>query len=139
LSVDEIMRMREAAKSGNANPRDFKVQLAKRIITDFHSAGAAEVAEEDFVRRFRNKETPEEVEERALPASDPRGWDLSRMLVTVGLAESKADARRLIQQGGVYVNGERQMTVNAVSLYQPGMTTVLLKVGKRRYVRVNFT
>ena len=139
LSVDEIMRMREAAKSGNANPRDFKVQLAKLIITDFHSAAAAEVAEEDFVRRFRNKETPEEVEERALPASDPRGWDLSRMLVTVGLAESKADARRLIQQGGVYVNGERQMTVNAVSLYQPGMTTVLLKVGKRRYVRVNFT
>ena len=139
LSVDKIMSMREAANSGNANPRDFKVQLAKFIITDFHSAAAAEVAEEDFVRRFRNKETPEEVEERALPASDPRGWDLSRMLVTVGLAESKADARRLIQQGGVYVNGERQMTVNAVSLYQPGITTVLLKVGKRRYVRVNFT
>lgn len=139
LSVDEIMRMREAAKSGNANPRDFKVQLAKLIITDFHSASDADVAEEDFVRRFRNKETPEEVEERALPANDPQGWDLSRMLVTVGLAESKADARRLIQQGGVYVNGERQMTANAVSLYQPGMTTVLLKVGKRRYVRVNFT
>jgi len=139
LSVDEIMRMREAAKSGNANPRDFKVQLAKLIITDFHSASAADVAEEDFVRRFRNKETPEEVEERALPANDPQGWDLSRMLVTVGLAESKADARRLIQQGGVYVNGERQMTANAVSLYHPGMTSVLLKVGKRRYVRVKFT
>lgn len=139
LSVDEITRIREAAKSGNANPRDFKVQLAKLIITDFHSASAADVAEEEFVRRFRNKETPEKVEERVLPSNDPQGWDLSRLLVTVGLAESKADARRLIQQGGVYVNGERQMNVNAVSIYQPGITTVLLKVGKRRYMRVNFT
>ena len=139
LSVDEITRIREAAKSGNANPRDFKVQLAKLIITDFHSASAADVAEEEFVRRFQNKETPEKVEERALPSNDPQGWDLSRLLVTVGLAESKADARRLIQQGGVYVNGERQMNVNAVSIYQPGITTVLLKVGKRRYMRVNFT
>ena len=76
LSVDEIKRMREAAKSGEANPRDLKVELAKRIITDFHSSSAAAAAEEEFVRRFRKKETPDEVEERSLPSNHPGGWDL---------------------------------------------------------------
>ncbi len=139
VSLQEIERLRVAARSGQANPRDLKVELAKRIITDFHSPAAAAAAEEEFVRRFRNKETPDEVEERALFANDPQGWDLSRLLVTVGLAESKAGARRLIQQGGVYVDGERQTSIDSVSLWKPGMTTLLLKVGKRRYIRVNFT
>jgi len=139
VSLQEIERLRVAARSGQANPRDLKVELAKRIITDFHSPAAAAAAEEEFVRRFRNKETPDEVEERALFANDPQGWDLSRLLVTVGLAESKAEARRLIQQGGVYVDGERQTSIDSVSLWKPGMTTLLLKVGKRRYIRVNFT
>ncbi|MGI9165340.1 MAG: tyrosine--tRNA ligase [Pyrinomonadaceae bacterium] len=139
VSLQEIERLRVAARSGQANPRDLKVELAKRIITDFHSPAAAAAAEEEFVRRFRNKETPDEVEERALFANDPQGWDLSRLLVTVGLAESKAEARRLIQQGGVYVDGDRQTSIDSVSLWKPGMTTLLLKVGKRRYIRVNFT
>ena len=139
VSMEEIARMRDAGKSGQANPRDFKVELAKRIITDFHSAGDAAAAEEEFVRRFRKKETPDEVEERSLLANDPQGWDLTRLLVTVGLAESKAEARRLIQQGGVYVDGERQTISDSISVWKPGMTTLLLKVGKRRYIRVNFT
>jgi tyrosyl-tRNA synthetase len=132
-TLEEINAMRQEAK----NPRDIKADLAKRIITDFHSKAAAEAAEQDFVRRFRNKETPDEVEERTVPANHPKGWDLSHLLVSVGLADSKAEARRLIQQGGVYVDGERQTTINSVTLWKPGMST-LLKVGKRRFVRVRF-
>jgi tyrosyl-tRNA synthetase len=136
-SVADIQQMRARAGSGEANPRDLKVALAKRVIADFHSAAEAEAAEADFVRRFRNKEVPDEVEERILP-SDPRGWELSSLLVTVGLAGSKAEARRLIQQGGVYVDGERQTAANSATLREPG-TTALLKVGKRRFVRVHFS
>jgi len=137
LTPAEIDAMRAEAKLGGRNPRDIKAELAKRIIIDFHSKAAADAAEQDFVRRFRNKETPDEVEERILPSNQPKGWDLSHLLVTVGLADSKAEARRLIQQGGVYVDGERQTSINSVTLWKPGMST-LLKVGKRRFVRVRF-
>ena len=126
-----------ALKNGERNPRDIKSELAKSIITDFHSAAGAQQAEEEFVRRFRNKETPDEVEERVLPSNHPKGWDLSHLLVTVGLAESKAEARRLIQQGGVSVDGEKQSAVNSATLWKPGMSA-LFKVGKRRFVRVRF-
>ena len=138
VSLQEIDRRRLAAKLGEGNPRDIKVDLAKHIISDFYSKEAADAAEAEFVRRFRNKETPDEVEERTLPSNHPRGWDLSHLLVTVGLAESKAEARRLIQQGGVSVDGEKQVIVHSTALWKPGMS-VLLKVGKRRFVRVRFT
>jgi tyrosyl-tRNA synthetase len=161
FTAKDIHWMRDRAEHGEDNPRDFKVALAKRVISDFHSPADAEEAEAEFVRRFRNKEVPDEVEERTLPsnyadyvlrlksekgeeAEDqtlpsnyPKGWDLSFLLVTVGLASSKAEARRLIQQGGVYVDGERQTIVNNVTLWKPGMSA-LLKVGKRRFVRVHF-
>lgn len=137
LGVGEIAALRESAQKGERNPRDIKADLAKTIIADFHSANDAKIAEEDFVRQFRNKETPDEIEERVLPSNQPRGWDLSHLLMTVGLAESKAEARRLIQQGGVSVDGVRQTIVNSIHQWKPGMDA-LLKVGKRRFVRVRF-
>jgi len=126
-----------ALKNSERNPRDIKSELAKSIITDFHSATDAQQAEEEFVRRFRNKEIPDEVEERVLPSNHPKGWDLSHLLVTIGLADSKAEARRLIQQGGVSVDGEKQSAVSSATLWKPGMSA-LFKVGKRRFVRVRF-
>ncbi len=138
LSLGEIATVRESAKAGDRNPRDLKAELAKRVITDFHSVDGANAAEEDFVRKFRKKETPDEVEERSLPSNHPQGWDLAHLLVTLGMAESKAEARRLIQQGGVTLDGEKQTVVNSVTLWKPGMSA-LIKVGKRRFVRVNFS
>ena len=138
LSTAEITALRSASATGERNPRDLKADLAKRIIRDFHSKEAADAAEEDFVRRFRNKETPDEVEEHSIPSNHPQGWDLAHLLVTVGMAESKAEARRLIQQGGVSVDGERQAVANSFTVWKPGMST-LIKVGKRRFVRVNFS
>ncbi len=138
LTPAQITSLRDSATAGERNPRDIKVELAKSIITDFHSVVEANHAEEEFNRQFRDKEMPDNIEERALPSNYPGGWDLSHLLVTVGLAESKSEARRLIQQGGVYVDGERQAIVNSSALWKPGMS-VLLKVGKRRFVRVQFT
>src|SRR5687767_1178161 len=133
LSPSEITSLR----ASDRNPRDVKVDLAKKLVADFHSKADADAAEEEFVRRFRNKETPDDIELRTLPSNHPRGWDLSHLLHVVGLASSKAEARRFIQQGGVYVDGERQTIVNSITIWKPGMT-VTLQVGKRKFLRVQF-
>jgi tyrosyl-tRNA synthetase len=137
LTVDQIADLRRGAENGKRNPRDIKAELAKSIISDFYSKEEASRAEDEFVRQFRNKQAPDEINEYVLPSNHPSGWDITHLLVTVGLAESRAEARRLVQQGGVYIDGERQEIVNSVTLWKPGMTT-LLKVGKRRFVRVRF-
>jgi tyrosyl-tRNA synthetase len=135
LTLREIQTLKTSAESGQRNPRDIKAELAKRIITDFHSANEANSAEEEFVRRFRHKEIPDEVEERVVPSKE--GWDLASLLVEVGLAPSKAEARRLMSQGGVYVDGEREENALKIKHWQSG-DSVLLKVGKRRFVRARF-
>jgi tyrosyl-tRNA synthetase len=127
--------MRDRALRGEENPRDLKVGLAKHVISDFHSPADADAAEEDFVRRFRNKEVPDEVEERTVAS---QVWKLPRLLVETNLAPSMAEARRLIEQGGVRVNGERvsQHEAEVVVTVGPAATSLLLQVGKRRFLRV---
>jgi len=132
VSVDEIKRLREAAESGAGNPRDAKVKLAKRIISDFHSKDAAHAAEEEFNRVFKRKEAPDEVEERTIAAGQ---WKLPRLLVETALAPSMAEARRLIEQGGVRVDGERHTHVDE----EIGVTrdhAPMIQVGKRKFLRV---
>jgi len=136
LTPVEIESKKSTAQRNSLNPRDLKVELAKRIVSDFYSASAANEAEEEFVRRFRNKEIPDQVEEVSL-ALNREGWDLSELLVGAGLAASKGEARRLIQQGGVSVDGERQTNTSLPALGTEA-SSVLLKVGKRRFVRVFF-
>jgi tyrosyl-tRNA synthetase len=136
MRVDEIKTLCASAESGERNPRDLKVELAKRIITDFHSAEDARAAEEAFNRMFREKQAPSEIEERTLPVGDV-GWALPHLLVEIGLAASKAEARRLIEQGGVSVGGERiDPQSNYFIMPVPGVYDI--KVGKRRFLRVRF-
>ncbi|MET0622106.1 MAG: tyrosine--tRNA ligase [Pyrinomonadaceae bacterium] len=132
IPVADIRQTRERAESGEANPRDLKVSLAKRVISDFHSTADADAAEGDFVRRFRNKEVPDEVEERAVAAQT---WKLPRLLVETGLAPSMAEARRLIEQGGVRIDGERATRAEA-EVQIDADSGRLIQVGKRRFLRV---
>ena len=138
FTIEHIANLKVEVGDGVRNPRDIKAALAKMIIDDFYSREDSERAEEEFVKRFRNKETPDDIEERIVPSNQPDGWELTSLLVTVGLAESKAEARRLVQQGGVSIDGERQAIGNSTNHWEPG-TSVLLKVGKRRFIRVQFT
>lgn len=134
LSLSEIKALRERAQSGEEHPRDLKVDLGKHIITDFHSADAANAAEEEFNRIFRRKEAPDEIEERTVAFAD---WELKLVLVELKLASSKADARRLIEQGGVYLDGIRcDPKTNYVLSLAPDKPAYDIKVGKRRFVRV---
>ena len=113
------------------NPRNLKVNLAKLIIADFHSTEDASAAEEDFVRRFVQKEVPVEIQEREVAAGS---YVLSQLLADVGLAASKGEARRLIEQGGVKVNNEKATSANAeISVGSGG---VVLQVGKRKFLKL---
>ncbi|MDQ3817705.1 MAG: tyrosine--tRNA ligase [Acidobacteriota bacterium] len=132
LRVEEIARLRSEAESGERNPRDIKVELAKKIITDFHSARDAQDAEEEFNRIFRQKQAPDEVEEREVAAGS---WKLPRLLVETGMAASMGEARRLIEQGGVSMDGERQSRVD-YEVDLNGASALLIQVGKRRFLRV---
>ena len=126
LSLPEIERL----KASDRNPRDTKVDLAKKIVADFYSEAAAREAEEQFNLMFRSKQAPDDVEERSVAAGP---WKLPRLLVELQLAPSMAEARRLIEQGGVYVDGERAPQAD---LELSAERTFLVQVGKRRFVRV---
>ncbi|HKP81503.1 MAG TPA: tyrosine--tRNA ligase [Pyrinomonadaceae bacterium] len=128
LTVPEIAALREDTR----NPRDAKVDLAKRIVADFYSEAEARKAEDEFNAMFRNKQAPEDVEERALASGT---WKLPKLLVELQLAPSMAEARRLVEQGGVYVDGERSTQTEFKVNLAPDRP-ILIQVGKRRFVRV---
>ena len=132
LSIDTIRTFQATVNTGETNPRDVKMDLAKRIVADFHSETEAQRAQDEFIARFRNKQTPDDVEERIVAA----GWfKLPKLLVELELAPSMAEARRLIEQGGVYVEGERR-TQPDFEITLDEDHPILIQVGKRRFVRV---
>ena len=130
LCTDLSLPQIEALKASEQNPRDTKAELAKRIVADFYSEADARAAEEQFNLMFRNKQVPEDVEERTVTSG---AWKLPRLLVELQLAPSMGEARRLIEQGGVYVDGER---ASQADVEVSGARSLLLQVGKRRFMRV---
>jgi len=132
LSPSAIATLRESTNGGQRNPRDVKADLARRIVADFYSESDARKAEDEFNARFRDKQAPEVVEERALQSG---AWKLPKLLVELGLVSSMAEARRTIEQGGVYVDGERR-SQNDFEVNLTSERSFLIQVGKRRFVRV---
>ncbi len=131
LTPAEIADRRSQCDAGDINPRNAKVALAKLIIQDFHSLEAAQLAEDEFNRRFVQKEVPDEVEERTIAAGS---YSLAQLIADTGLAASKGEARRLIEQGGVKVNGEKATAANTeIAIDANG---VLLQVGKRKFLKL---
>ena len=130
LTEMEISNLRSEIEKGE-NPRNLKVRLAKLIITDFHSAADAEAAEEDFTRRFVQKEVPDDIELKQMPAGTYRIADL---LAETGLTASKGEARRLIEQGGVKIDGEKAS--NSAAEISVSDKEVLLQVGKRKFLKL---
>ena len=111
------------------HPRDAKVLLGKTIVTQFHGAAAGDAAAAEFDRVFSKKQAPEDVPEHQASKS-PIG--LIDLLVEAGLAPSKKEARRLLEQGAVEADGKRVGEKDSLTLSAP----VLLQVGKRRFVKI---
>ena len=118
----------KAEVDGGRNPKDAKVQLAKEITARFHSAAAAEAAEQDFMNRARGG-VPDEITEVRL-AGAPLA--IGALLKLAGLAPSSSEALRLVEQGGVRIDG----AVVSDKGLKIGAGTVVVQVGKRKFARV---
>ncbi|HKS22162.1 MAG TPA: tyrosine--tRNA ligase [Thermoanaerobaculia bacterium] len=124
------------ARRADGKPMEAKKELAKSIIRDFHSAGAAEEAEAEFRRVFSERQAPTEIEEVTLPASDQKQF-LTKVIVAAGLAETNKEAQRIVAQGGVLVD-DAKVDDSRATIEASAGTSYLLKVGKRRFARVTF-
>jgi len=114
------------------HPRDVKVRFAKEIVARFHNAAAADRAEEDFASRFREGEIPTDMPEVTVNAP-AGGLAIAQLLKQAGLTPSSTEAQRMIEQGGVKLDGER---VSDKGLKVPGGRTVVAQVGKRKFARI---
>ena len=129
LGPADIAQLRDRVSRGDTHPKQAKVDLAKRIVADFHTASDAARAAEEFERRFAKKEMPSDlptIEYRVEAAPKT----LERLLADSGYAASGSEATRKIKQGGVKLNGER-FTVTQWHLKEPGEHVV--EVGRRAF------
>lgn len=123
----ELAEMQVAVASGKMNPRDAKMRLARAIVSQFHSREAADAAEGEFVKVFQRRELPSDMATVSIPV----GCTVADFLVQAGLAGSKSDARRLLQQGGVSVDGKVKKVSDGAAAATPGVW----RVGPRRFVK----
>jgi tyrosyl-tRNA synthetase len=128
-SEDELGEI-ERRLSGGENPRDLKAELARAIVTRFHSSRAAAAAEEAFTAQFRRGEQPEEMEQKSL---DIHAATVVDALVGLGFAGSRGEARRLVAQRGVRLNG---VTLEDPESGYAAAEGDVWQVGKHRYVRI---
>ncbi len=137
FSVEEIAALRQAAENGERNPRDIKVDLAKGIVSDFHSTDDADRAQEQFDQTFRLKEP--QFDPWAVPFGS---YKLIDLLVTTSveggktLADSKKAARRLIEQGGVRINRERCTQPDFAIDLTSSEKKILLQMGPRVFLEI---
>ncbi|MGD8642787.1 MAG: tyrosine--tRNA ligase [Chromatiales bacterium] len=127
--VDDFRRRIERG----ANPRDIKFLLAQEIVARFHSRGDAERAQAEFVARFQKGALPEDMPEKTLQ-SGGAGLSISAALKAADLTQSTSEARRMVQQGAVRIDGER---VGDVDLELPAGASHVIQVGKRRFARIS--
>jgi tyrosyl-tRNA synthetase len=134
LSLDDLARLRADLKSHVLHPMEAKKQLGREIVARYHGAAAAAAADENFVRRFRDNQTPEEMPEVVLPAEGETIL-LCKVLAQAGLVTSNGEGRRAIQGGGVKIGGEK-VGDDGCEIACRG--EYVLQVGKRRFARVIF-
>jgi tyrosyl-tRNA synthetase len=130
-SLSTISAWKESIAQGG-NPRDTKVRFAQEIVARFHDARAAERALEDFESRFRDGGIPEDLVEQVLVVPGAEA-PIVQVLKSAGICPSTSEANRMIEQGGVRVNGER---VSDKALKLGAGATYVLQVGKRKFAKV---
>ncbi len=127
VPLEAIEAVEKSLAEGD-NPRDTKASLAREIVSIYHGEKAAVEAEEAFNRQFREGKLPSDIEEVELTKKE---WDPIDLLVGVKLAESRSEARRLIEQGGVRLGGEK-VEFGEIKV----RSGAILQVGKRRFLKL---
>ena len=130
ITLDGLKTLKDGIKSGSIHPRETKVKFAKEIIARFHNGAAAEAAHDNFERMFRDKEIPEDKEVVKMKRGDVEKW-LPKLLLNIGLVPSTTEGKRMIDQGGVTINGAK-ITKEDI----PAGDELVIKVGKRKFKKV---
>jgi len=130
-SDEEVSSIQRELADGSLHPRNAKVDLAKRIVARYHGQQVAEDAVAEFERIFVKKDMPDEIPDFVFDSE--AAFDIVSILVATGISTSKSEARRLVSQGGVSIDGER--ITDAAHIVD--MTdSPILRAGKLRFVRL---
>jgi tyrosyl-tRNA synthetase len=130
ISKEELSNIKISLENPDVNPRDLKRRLGRIFVEMYHSKDAAEKAEEEFDNIFINKGIPEDISEMK--------FDVDKMLIIdlialINFAPSKGEARRLIQQGGVSIDGNKVTDFSHEVIFD---NEKILKVGKRKFLKL---
>ena len=131
VSNQKLAEIKSQLTDGSSNPRDIKRELARTLVTMYHNKEAAEIAQQEFDNIFINKGLPDEIEE--FKVGDKKDINILDLIILVNFAPSKGEARRLVLQGGVSIDGEKISDVQSSISVKPGM---ILKVGKRKFIKL---
>jgi tyrosyl-tRNA synthetase len=130
ITIEELKTMKRGIETGEVHPKDAKVAFAKEIITRFHSAKEAAAAHEGFEKIFKNKEVPDNLEVVTVTKEDAGDW-LPKLLARIHMVSSSSEAKRMISQGAVTINGVK-ITTESI----PPEKELVIKVGKRTFRKV---
>ena len=130
VSIEELSVIKKKLEDKNTNPRDLKRMLARKLVSMYYSEEDAKRAEEEFDKIFINKGIPDDIPEFKIDADEINILDL---ILKVNFAPSRSEARRLVLQGGVSIDGEKITDFKKAITVQSGM---ILKVGKRKFAKI---
>ncbi len=131
VTNDKLKEIKKLLSDGKTNPRDIKRELARTLVTMYHDEEAAINAEKEFDNIFINKGTPDDIEEFKI--NETKEINILDLIILVNFAPSKGEARRLVTQGGVSIDGEKIIDLQKNISIKKGM---ILKVGKRKFIKL---
>lgn len=134
IHPDELAVIKADLNSGSVNPRDVKMRLAREITALYHEAESAVLAEEHFKIVFQRREMPEDIAEFIIPDSvfSDDGVDVVKIIVSAGFSASNSEARRLVLQGAVKLNGNKIDKFNIVGLKDGD----IIQSGKLKFIKL---
>jgi tyrosyl-tRNA synthetase len=130
IADKEINEIKKALKAGKMNPRDAKAKLAKEVVKIYHGEKKAKIAEKEFVKVFKERSLPSKIPEVKISEKRKNILDI---LTKIKLASSKSEAKRLVLQGGVKIDGKVQKDWKKDIKTKKGM---VIQVGRRRFVKI---
>lgn len=131
LPLEKISEIKASLAAGQMHPRDAKMLLGRTIVRMYHGIGASERAQEQFISVFQKGSMPDEIPE--LQWNGNEEINILELLVNVNLLPSKSEARKMIKNKGVKIDGSKVEDPNLIVKVQEGMT---MQVGKRKFIKL---
>ncbi|KAJ49186.1 tyrosyl-tRNA synthetase [Clostridium tetanomorphum] len=134
IHPDEINRIEQELNSNNTNPRDIKIRLAREIVTLYHDENKALKAEEYFVQVYTNRNTPDNIPQVVIDErfEENNSVDMVSVIWSLNMVSSKSEIRRLIEQGGVKINGDKLIDFKNSNIKNGD----ILQIGKNKFAKL---